>query len=65
MFDTVDVNGDGKITEDEWMEFWVAVRQSTDEEEIDEELENLLAKGSWTTFEVPGLGKIESMSRPH
>ena len=40
----------------------MAVRQNRDEEEIDEELENLLEKGSWTAFDVPELRNKTSLS---
>jgi Ca2+-binding EF-hand superfamily protein len=56
LFDTVDVNNDGEISESEWVAFWEAVKGSgRTEEEINEELDNLLDKGSWTNFEIPQL----------
>lgn len=59
MFDTVDLNSDGEISESEWMEFWMAVKANgVDETEINEELDNLLGHGSWTNF------NIRSMRRP-
>ena len=56
LFDTVDINNDGEINEQEWLEFWNTVKaHGRTEEEINEELENLLEKGSWTNFDVPQL----------
>ena len=55
LFDTVDINNDGEISEEEWIEFWMAVADHRSEEEINEELDNLLEKGSWTNFDVPQL----------
>jgi Ca2+-binding EF-hand superfamily protein len=56
LFETVDINNDGEISEEEWIAFWEAVKGSgRTEEEINEELDNLLSKGSWTNFNIPKL----------
>jgi hypothetical protein len=52
MFEAVDINGDGEITEGEWIEFWADVsRAGHDDEEIMEELDSLHSHGSWVKFD--------------
>ena len=50
-FNTVDVNKDGTITWQEFLEFWQAVKQAGhDEEEIKEELNKIKLGESWVGF---------------
>jgi Ca2+-binding EF-hand superfamily protein len=55
MFEAVDVNNDGSISEDEWVEFWETVKShGHSDEEIMEEIQNLQDHGSWVQFvDVP------------
>jgi Ca2+-binding EF-hand superfamily protein len=52
MFEAVDFNHDGIIDLREWIEFWNIVRRrGHSDEEIEEELENLGQRFSWTSFQ--------------
>ena len=51
-FNTVDVNGDGEVSKNEFVRFWEVVKESGhDEEEIMEELKNIEAGESWVGFD--------------
>ena len=48
LFNSVDVNNDGFIQLEEWVQFWEIVKSAGhSESEIDEELSNLKEKGEW------------------
>lgn len=52
MFESVDANKDGKISLDEWLNFWQALRSHSHlDEEIVEELNNLRQGNSWVVFQ--------------
>ncbi|EGR34673.1 hypothetical protein IMG5_004210 [Ichthyophthirius multifiliis] len=52
LFKAVDVDNSGTITEDEWLQIWITVKESGhSEQEIEEELENLLLGFSWVYFD--------------
>ena len=48
----VDVNKNGEVDKDEWLDFWKNVLAQPDytEEEISEELDNMLEGGSWVDW---------------
>ena len=51
-FNQVDVNGDGEITKEEFVQFWLIVKAAGhSEEEIIEELENIKNGESWVGFQ--------------
>ena len=51
-FNTVDVNHDGQISEEEFLTFWRVVKGAGhSEEEINEELENIKSGQSWVGFD--------------
>ena len=51
-FNSVDVNNDGEIEYEEFLDFWKVVKGSGhDEAEISEELEKLKNKESWCGFD--------------
>ena len=51
LFNTVDVNHDGTITTEEWMNFWQVVKDAGhSEEEILGELDGILKGESWVGF---------------
>ena len=50
-FKSVDVNGDGAVEYDEWLDFWRIVKGvGHTDEEILEELQNLKDKEAWIGF---------------
>ncbi len=52
LFNSVDVNNDGHIQLDEWIQFWEIVKAAGyPESEIDEELKNLKEKGEWRQWD--------------
>ena len=63
-FQQVDFDGNGKISEDEFMQFWtMAKAHGVSEEEIQTELENIKNGESWVGFhQIPSNKKINSMS---
>jgi hypothetical protein len=51
MFDSVDTNRDGRISLDEWVNFWQTLRRHSHlDEEIVEELGNIQSGSSWVVF---------------
>ena len=67
LFNQVDVNNDGEVSLDEWVNFWEIVHQSGhDEAEINAELEGIKNGESWVGFnDLPkkkNLGKLVSTS---
>lgn len=51
LFKAVDKDNNDQIDVEEWMQFWVAVRQAGHtEEEIEEELTNLREGRAWVCF---------------
>ena len=57
-FDQVDVDGDGNVTEDEFVKFWMRAKAyGVPEEEIDLELDNIENGETWAGFsQMPKLG---------
>ena len=54
-FNQVDVNGDGQVTEEEFLNFWRQAKASgISEEEILEELENIEKGETWAGFSGVG-----------
>jgi hypothetical protein len=48
----VDEDGNGTISEDEWVQFWIKVQEKGhSEEEILEELDGLVEGKSWVYFD--------------
>ena len=53
LFEQVDKNNDGSIQFDEWLEFWgIVYKSGYNEDEICNELDNMIAGGSWVKFET-------------
>ena len=52
LFNSVDVDGDGTVTKEEWVTFWRVVKGSGhDEEDLMAELDNIKQGQSWCGFE--------------
>ncbi|CAD8126001.1 unnamed protein product [Paramecium sonneborni] len=65
LFDAVDFDKSGDITEDEWMAFWEIVKQNGySEEEINLELDELMEGKAWVQFKrVDRFIKIDEKRR--
>ncbi|CAD8076137.1 unnamed protein product [Paramecium primaurelia] len=65
LFDAVDFDKSGDITEDEWMAFWEIVKQNGySEEEINMELDELMEGKAWVQFKrVDRFIKIDEKRR--
>ena len=53
MLNEVDGNTDGDVTKDEWLGFWKNVlnQPQYSAEEIEEEIDNMMAGGSWVDWD--------------